>query len=55
MDTAYVEGQPRRRVSLGTDAYFALLAERPELSAYFALGERVIVVLDGDAYEVVAD
>jgi Ca-activated chloride channel homolog len=55
VDTAYVEGQPRRRVSLGADDYFALLTERPELAAYFAIGERVIVVLDGVAYEVASD
>lgn len=37
-----------------SDAYFALLTERPELGAYFALGERVIVLVDGTAYEVTA-
>ena len=48
VDTAYLEGQPRRRVSLGTDDYFALLAERPVRFGLFrASGERVIVVLDG--------
>ncbi len=35
------------------DAYFDLLAQHPELGEYFALGEQVIVVLDGTAYEVV--
>lgn len=38
-----------------SDAYFALLEQKPELGDYFALGERVIVVLDGVAYEVVAE
>ncbi|HYO87991.1 MAG TPA: VIT domain-containing protein [Candidatus Limnocylindrales bacterium] len=37
-----------------SDAYFALLAVHPELGEFFALGERVIVVLDGTAYEVTA-
>lgn len=54
-DTIYAAGQTTRRVVFGTDAYFALLAERPELTPYFALGDRVIVVLDGQAYEVAAD
>jgi Ca-activated chloride channel family protein len=35
-----------------SDAYFDLLDELPALAPYFALGERVIVVLDGTAYEV---
>ena len=51
-DTGYAEGQPTRRVAFGSDGYFALLAERPELAPYLALGNRVIVVLDGQAYEV---
>jgi Ca-activated chloride channel family protein len=38
-----------------SDAYFALLDAHPELAAYFALGERVIVVIDGVAYEVVPE
>jgi hypothetical protein len=54
-DTAYTAGQATCRVVFGIDADFALLAERPELTPYFALGDRVIVVLDGQAYEVAAD
>ena len=42
-------------VAFLSDAYFALLQAHPELAAYFALGERVIVVLDGVAYEVTAE
>lgn len=41
------------KVEFLSDAYFDLLAEYPEAGAYLALGERVIVVLDGTAYEVV--
>lgn len=54
-DTAYSPGQPTRRVAFGSDAYFALLAERPDLAPYFALGDRVVVVLDGQAYEVATE
>ena len=39
-------------VSFGSDDYFALVAARPEWGRYFALGDHVIVVLDGTAYEV---
>ncbi|KXK49679.1 MAG: hypothetical protein UZ13_02950 [Chloroflexi bacterium OLB13] len=41
------------KVEFLSDAYFDLLDSTPELAAYFALGERVIVVLDGVAYEVI--
>lgn len=39
-------------VSFGSDDYFALVAARPEWGRYFAVGERVVVVLEGAAYEV---
>ena len=41
------------KVGFGSDDYFKLLAARPEWGRYFALGTRVIAVLDGTAYEVV--
>ena len=40
------------KVGFGTDGYFDLLATRPEWGKYFALGQHVIVVLEGRAYEV---
>jgi Ca-activated chloride channel family protein len=43
------------KVGFGTDDYFDLLAARPEWGIYFALGERVIFVAEGGAYEVVTD
>jgi hypothetical protein len=39
-------------VSFGSDDYFALVVARPELGRYFALGDHVVVVLEGTAYEV---
>ena len=41
------------KVGFGSDDYFKLLAARPEWGQFFALGERVIVALDGKAYETV--
>jgi hypothetical protein len=40
------------QVSFGSDDYFALMASRPEWGRYFALGDHVIVLLEGTAYEV---
>ena len=39
-------------VGFGSDDYFALIAARPEWGRYFALGDHVLVVLEGTAYEV---
>ncbi|NLC55806.1 MAG: VWA domain-containing protein [Armatimonadetes bacterium] len=51
-DTAYRPEMPRRAVSFASDDYFALLAKEPKLARYFALGERVIVVWQGEALVV---
>jgi len=54
VDTAY---DPDRytliQVGFASDDYFSLVAEAPALGDYFALGERVIVVYGGQAFEVV--
>jgi len=44
-----------QKVEFVSDAYFDLVMQHPELGEYFALGERVIVVLDGVAYEVTSE
>jgi len=38
-----------------SEEYFDLMSSHPELGDYFALGELVIVIYDGTAYEVVAE
>ncbi|MBN1178019.1 MAG: VWA domain-containing protein [Anaerolineae bacterium] len=40
-------------VGFGSEPYFDLLTSRPEWGAYLALGQRVVFVADGAAYEVV--
>ncbi len=42
-------------VQFASADYFALVEARPELGAAFALGQRVIVIVDGTAYEVVPE
>jgi Ca-activated chloride channel family protein len=44
-----------QKVVFLSDEYFALLDQKPELAEYLALGDKVIVVLDNVAYEVVAE
>lgn len=41
-------------VTFGSSEYFELLRVRPQLAEFFALGESVVVVLDGHVYRVVA-
>jgi Ca-activated chloride channel family protein len=42
------------RLAFGSQDYFDLLLEHPEWGAYLSLGEQLIVVLDGTAYEVLS-
>ena len=51
-DTQYREDMKTVDVGFGSADYFALLAARPEWGKYFAVGEKVIVLLDGVAYRV---
>lgn len=41
------------KIEFLSDAYFELLEEHPEAADYLALGDHVIFVLDGVAYEIV--
>ncbi len=40
------------QIEFASDAYFALLTEHPDLAVAFSLGDHVIAVSDGVAYEV---
>ena len=52
IDSGYQEGMDVTRIGFDTDNYYQLLGQRPDWGAYFALGEHVIFVVDGQAYEV---
>jgi Ca-activated chloride channel homolog len=43
---------PETVLVFGSDEYFALLKQNPKLGSYFALGERVVVVIEGRVYRV---
>ena len=53
IDAAYKEGMKVTRVKYAGDEYFKLLADKPELKKYFALGEKIIVCLDEKSAVVV--
>ena len=53
IDAAYDETVDTKKVELFSEAYFKLAREHPELARCFALGERVVVMVEGIAYETV--
>jgi Ca-activated chloride channel family protein len=52
IDSRYQEGMDITKIGFGSDNYYELLGQRPDWGPYFALGEHVIFVVDGQAYEV---
>ena len=54
-DTTYKQGTPLTDVPFGSDGYFRLLDRYPEAARYLAVGDKVIVALDGAAYRVTAE
>ena len=54
MDTAFdADNQERQEVGFASDVYFELLSAAPELGQFLALGSQVLVVHQGQAYEIV--
>lgn len=53
-DSAISEGAglPKVQVRFGSEEFFDLIAKEPELSKFFALGQRVSVVFKGRLYQV---
>lgn len=56
VDTLYdADRMTPQRVVFLSDEYFALLDRDPQIGEFLALGERVLFVWEGQAYEIVAD
>jgi Ca-activated chloride channel family protein len=51
-DTTYDSSMETVKIGFGSEDYFALLAAHPEWGQYFSVGQELIVVLDGTAYQV---
>ncbi len=52
IDSEYREGMRVREVKYLSDRYFEILRRKPELGRYFALAENIIVVYEGECYQV---
>jgi len=51
-DTTYDSSLDTVKVGFGSEDYFALVSAQPEWGYYFSVGQELIVVLDGTAYQV---
>ena len=55
IDTTFDSSMKTKKVAFLGEEYFDLISEEPVLGSYFALGERVIVVHEGQAYETLPE
>ncbi len=55
VDSRYEAGSETIKLRMFSDAYFDLIAQHPDAGKYLALGNRVVVVLEGKAYETVEE
>ena len=53
IDSAWDGKTETKRVEAWSDDYFALLARSDLAAKYLSVGDRVVLVLDGTAYEIV--
>ncbi|WP_289472682.1 hypothetical protein, partial [Klebsiella pneumoniae] len=54
VDSAYDGESAPQIIPFASDAYFDLLDNRPDLGEALALGDEVLLVIDGKAYRVTA-
>lgn len=52
IDSLYDGKKPPQKVAAFSDEYFKLLQQHPEIKSVLALGEKVVFVTDGQAYEI---
>lgn len=46
-------GLAEQKITFGTDEYFDLVTQKPELAKYLSLGEQVVIVWKGKVYRIV--
>jgi len=51
-DAEYEEGRPTINIEYASNGYFNMVATNPDLGKYFALGNNVIFLHDGEFYQV---
>jgi hypothetical protein len=55
VDSEYKKGMDETEVKYLSDEYFELLTKYPEASKYFAIAEKVVVVIEGKAYRIIGE
>lgn len=55
VDSGFDPATEPRAIAFASDAYFDLLSANPDLGKALALGEEIIIVIDGEAYRITGE
>ncbi|MFC2160915.1 VIT domain-containing protein [Acidobacteriota bacterium] len=53
VDSVYVEEKPVKEITFGSDAYFKLLSEKPDISKYLSVAGNILLVFEGKNYRII--
>ena len=55
VDSVYVEGKPMKEIIFGSDDYFKLLSEKPDISKFLSVAGNILIVFEGINYRIVPE
>lgn len=54
VDSVYVEGESVKEIAFGSEEYFKLLSENPDMSKYLSVAGNLLIVFEGKNYRIVS-
>lgn len=55
VDSLYIEGEPAKKIIFGSEEYFKLLSEKPDISKYLSVAGNILIVFEGNNYRIVLE
>ncbi|MCJ7582525.1 MAG: VWA domain-containing protein [Candidatus Aminicenantes bacterium] len=55
MDSVYAEGNPVKEIVFGSDEYFKLMTEKPDISKYLSVAGNILIVFEGTNYRIIPE
>lgn len=53
VDSVFVEGKPVKEIVFGSDDYFKLLSEKPDISKFLSVAGNILFVFEGTNYRII--
>lgn len=55
VDSVYIEGKPVKEIVFGSEEFFRLLTEKPEISKYLSVADNILIVFEGNNYRIISE